>query len=331
MNIDTVNKNLSGNMLIYALVAILAGIFFGNIWNLNWMSALTLPVVFIMIYPMMVNLSLSSLKRVGEHKKPLGAALMINFVFAPLLMYILTSVFALGPQITLALMLLSIAPVSSMGLGYIGLAEGHMLSGAMITAAAFVLSIFIYPLAGHYLASGANLDIPISLILQNLIVVLVLPLLFGIATREYMERKHGSERFLKLKPYFSVVTQLFLYLLIFVIFASEAGVVLKNIGYIWLLLPTAILFYTISILFTVYVNKNILKLEYGQHQSVVFTSTSKNIALTIAILISVFGAEGQYMAVFPAIMILFQAPFLIIYLKFSHRIKRLFTYEKTNK
>jgi len=45
--------------------------------------------------------------------------------------------------------------------------------------------------------------------------------------------------------------------------------------------------------------------EYVHHQAVVFTSVSKNVALTIAILISVFGKEGQYLSVFLAIMSIF--------------------------
>ncbi len=311
-------------MLIYTVFVIVGGIFFGHIWNRTWLSELTLPVVFIMIYPMMVNLSLSSLKRVKEHKKPLIEALVLNFIFAPLLMYFLAFVFALNPQITLALMLLSIAPASSMGLGYLGLSEGNMVSGAMIIAVAFILSIFIYPLAGHYLTAGTSLNVPISLILQNLVIILVIPFILGIATREYIERKHGSEKFLRVKPYFSAITLVSLYVLIFVIFASEAGLVLKNLNDIWLLLPIAILFYGGTIILVIYLNKYILKIDYGQHQSVVFTSVSKNIALTIAVLVSVFGANGQYLSVFPAIMILFQAPFLMIYLKTSGRIKSLF-------
>jgi len=311
-------------MLIYTIFVIVGGIFFGHVWNLTWLSELTLPVVFIMIYPMMVNLSLSSLKKVKDHKKPLIEALVLNFIFAPLLMYFLTSVFAVNLQITLALMLLSIAPASSMGLGYLGLSEGNMVSGAMIVAAAFILSIFIYPLAGHYFAAGTSLNVPISLILQNLVIILVIPFILGIATREYIERRHGSEKFLRVKPYFSSITLAFLYVLIFVIFASKAELVLKNLNDIWLLLPIAVLFFGATILLVIYLNKYILKIDYGQHQSIVFTTVSKNIALTIAILISVFGANGQYMAVFPAIMVLFQAPFLMIYLKTSGRIRSLF-------
>ncbi len=324
VTIQKIQKNLSKNMILYTFLVIVLGVLFGYYLNLKSLSDLIIPVVFIIIFPMMVNLSLSSLKKIKGSTKPLIEALILNFIYAPLFMWFLTSVFISDPKITLALMLLSIAPASSMGLGYIGLAEGHMLSGAIIVAFAFLASIFIYPFAGHYFALGANIPVPLLMILKNLLVILILPFILGIATREYVERKHGIKTFLKIKPYFSTVTLTFLYILIFIIFASKANLILKNYFDIILLLPVAIIFYGITVLFTLLINKKLFSFEYGHHQAVVFTSVSKNIALTIAILVSVFGKEGQYLAVFPAIMSLFQAPFLMVYLKFSPKIKLWF-------
>jgi len=322
--IQKIQKNLSKNMILYTLLVIVLGTLTGHYLDLKSLSNLIIPVVFIMIYPMMVNLSISSLKKIKGSTKPLIEAMILNFIYAPVFMWVLTSIFIPDPKIKLALMLLSIAPASSMGLGYIGLAEGHMLSGAIIVAFAFLASIFVYPFVGHYFALGANIPVPITLILKNLLTILILPFVLGIMTREYVERKHGKEKFLKIKPYFSTVTLTFLYILIFIIFASKADLILKNYFDIILLLPVAVLFYGVTVLFILLINKKLFSFEYGHHQAVVFTSVSKNVALTIAILVSVFGKEGQYLAVFPAIMSLFQAPFLMIYLKLSNKIKRWF-------
>jgi len=273
---------------------------------------------------MMVNLSVSSLKKVKGSTKPLIEGIILNFIYAPLFMWFLTSIFISDPKIKLSLMLLSIAPASSMGLGYIGLAEGHMLTGTIIVAFAFIASIFVYPLLGHYFALGTNISLPLSLMLKNLVLILVMPLFLGIITREYIERRYGEKKFIEIKPYFSTITLFFLYILLFVIFASKSNLILKNYKDIILLLPVAILFYGITILFTLLINKKIFSFEYGYHQAVVFTSVSKNIALTIAILVTLLGKEGQYLAIFPAIMSLFQAPFLMIYLKFSNKIMKWF-------
>lgn len=320
--IKKISKNLSGNMLSYTAGVIALGILAGHFLDLKSLGRFTVPIVLIMIYPMMVNLSLSSLTKIRQVRGPLIQAAAINFIVAPALMYALTTLFSVDPEIKLALMLLSIAPASSMGLGYIGLAEGHMLSGAIIVAVAFILSVFVYPFAGYYLTVGTEFSVPTSLIIKNLLLILILPLVLGVVTREYIERRHGPEKFTALKPYFSTVTLSALYVLMFVIFASKAELILNNLKDIWILLPIAVLFYGVTIALVLFSNKNVFGLEYPHHQAVVFTSVSKNVALTIAILVAVFGDEGQYMAVFPAIMALFQAPFLMIYLRLSPAIRK---------
>ena len=325
--IQKIQKNLSSNMLYYTFLVIVSGVLLGHVLELKWMSDLLLPVILIMVYPMMVNMSLSHLKMIRGSVKPLTQAMFLNYIYAPILMYILTYFLISDPKITLALMLLSIAPASSMGLGYIGLAEGHLLTGTIIVASAFLLSIFFYPVFGHIFALNADINVPITLIIKNLLIVLVIPLILGLLTRELIERKGKEGAFLRVKPYFSSVTLLFLYIMIFIIFASKSEMILKHMTDIVLLLPVAILFYGITVLLIMPLNKYLFRLEYGHHQAVIFTSVSKNIALTIAILISAFGKEGQYLAVFPAIMSLFQAPFLMTYLKFSKKIKKWFKKE----
>lgn len=311
-------------MLLYTLIAIVLGTFAGYSLHSTFFSKLILPVVLIMIYPMMLNISISSLKKIKHSKKVIAEAMILNFIYAPLLMWFLTEIFITNPKIKLSMMMFSIAPSSSMGLGYIGLAEGHILSGVLIVASAFLLSVIVYPLLGHYFALGYNIPVPLKLILKNITFVLILPLILGIITREYIERKKGKEGFKKIKPYASAITLTSFYLLIFFIFASKSMLILQNYMYIFKLLPIAIIYYGLSILFTLIINKKILKIEYGQHQSIVFTSIGKNIALTIAILITIFKEDGPYLAIFPAIMALFQTPFLMTYLKFSKKIRNWF-------
>lgn len=189
LNVKRLQKNLANNMLLYAFLAIITGLVTGFYFNLTRLSALITPTVFIMIYPMMVNLSLTNVKRIREVFKPLVEAMVINFLIAPALMFILTTTFSTPIYMKISLLLLSIAPASSMGLGYLGLAEGHMLTGATIVALAFILSIIVFPIAGYYFTSGTSLHVPLNLIIQNLLVILIAPLILGILTREYIERK----------------------------------------------------------------------------------------------------------------------------------------------
>lgn len=139
-----------------------------------------------------------------------------------------------------------------------------------------------------------------------------------------MRERHGFRKYVELKPCFSSITLIGLYVLLYLIFACKAKLVIAHYMDIVLLAPIAALFYGIIMFLLLVFNRKVLGLEYGHHQAVVFTTASKNIALTIAILVSVFGKTGQFMAVYPAIMAVFQAPVLIMYLRYSDKIKILF-------
>lgn len=323
--IQKLQKNLSKNMVLYTFIAIILGLW---LWYFfPWLKILwkaILVIVFLMIYPTMISISLSQLKKVKWSIKPLSIALVINFIFAPLLIYALSSMFISDPQITLALILLAIAPSSSIWLGYLWIAEWNMLLGALIVAVSFLLSVFIYPLAWSYFAGQANLAIPVWLILKNLVYVLIIPLILGILTREYIERKHEVWTYNKIKPYLWVITLLSLYILIFIIFTSKAHIIIQHWKDILAIAPVILIYFSITILLMVFVNKKVFKLEYWDHQSIIFTSVSKNIALTIAILIAVFWEKWMYMSIVPAIVALFQAPISMFYLKLSKKIKQYF-------
>ena len=69
-------------------------------------------------------------------------------------------------------------------------------------------------------------------------------------------------------------------------------------------------------------DKYVFKLDYHDHQAVVFTSVGKNVALTIALVSVVFGSEGILLAVYPAVMSLFQLLFLISYLHLRDHLEK---------
>ena len=325
--IERYQQNLSKNMLWYTLIVMVAGILTGYFFpEAKQLSKFILPTVFIMIYPMMVSISLQNLKKMRGSVKPLYMSLILNFIYAPIMFYLLSKIFISDPLITLGLMLLSVAPASSMGLGYLGISEGHMVSGAIIVTIEFILAIILYPIFGVWFASNASINIAPNLILKNLLYVLIIPLILGVGTREYIEHKANAPQVYKkkFKPYFGSITLTALYFLMFSIFASKASLIVKNYMTILMIAPVALLFYGISLFIFPFINRDIVKMDYGKHQAVVFTSVSKNVALSIAILVSVFGVQGQYIAIAPAIMSLFQAPSLMLYLKTKDKVHELF-------
>jgi len=318
--IQKIVKNLSKYMLVYTLLVIILGIYASYTYSLSFLSNYIMPIVFLMIYPMMVNVSFESLKQIKKAHKSVLISLFLNFILAPLLYWVLCLIFHAPLNMEIALILLSVAPASSMGLGYVGLAKGDMIVASVIVALAFILSLFVYPTTIHILNLGKNV-VPISQVINSLIFVLLLPLILGLITREFIIEKNNKD-FKTLKPYFSLITLVFLYILIFVIFALKGQLIIKHWENVVLISPIAIIYYTIMLLVAILFNKYIAKLDYSHNQSIVFTTVSKNVALTIGLLATIFGKEGHTMAMYPAIISIFQIVFLMVYLHFSEQVRQ---------
>ncbi|MCD6403308.1 MAG: arsenic resistance protein [Candidatus Aenigmarchaeota archaeon] len=319
ISVEKLVKNLSKYMLVYLIVTIITGTLISYFYSPKFLSNYLLLIVFLMIYPMMVNVSFESLKQIKKSYKTVAIALLFNFVFAPILYLLLCTIFQAPVDLKNALLLLAVAPASSMGLGYVGLAKGNIVSASMIVALAFILSLIVYPVVLHLLNLEYGIS-PLNEVIKSLVFVLVLPLILGLATREVIiERKNIN--FKKVKPYFSLVTLVFLYILIFTIFALKGHLIVEQWKKVVLITPIAISFYSIMILTTLFFNKYLAKLDYENNQAIVFTTVSKNVALTIGLLATVFGKSGHGMAMYPAIISIFQIIFLVTYLHFSDKVR----------
>jgi len=107
-----------------------------------------------------------------------------------------------------------------------------------------------------------------------------------------------------------------------IIFALKGKLIIEHWGTVILVAPIAICFYTTMIIIALTFNKYLAKLRYEDNQAIVFTTVSKNVALTIGLLATTFGKSGHAMAMYPAIISIFQIIFLMTYLHFSDDIKR---------
>lgn len=324
--VEKIVKNLSKYMLLYTLLMIILGILVSYFYSPKFLSKYVMFIVFLMIYPMMVNVSFESLKQIKTSSKTIGIALFFNFILAPFLYWLLCRIFQVAPDIKIALLLLAVAPASSMGLGYVGLSKGNMVSASIIVALAFTLSLIVYPVTIHLLNIGQKI-VPFNEVIKSLIFVLLLPLILGLITREALIEKKKIN-FKEVKPYFSLVTLIFLYILIFVIFAIKGKLIIEHWRKVILIAPIAICFYTIMIIIALLFNKYLAELKYEDNQAIIFTTVSKNVALTIGLLVIIFRKSGHAMAMYPAIISIFQIIFLMNYLHFSEQIKKWWTNNK---
>ncbi len=310
-------------MLGYVTAAIVGGLVLGSALegvtktHASTVSGLTTVAVFLIIYPMMVNVRFEALRRAGRNVRGIGIALFFNFVWAPIVGWLLATVFLPDPLLALGFLLVMVVPCSSMAIGYTGLAKGDLELATVVVALSFVLAIVAVPLWMTLFASSYAVAVPMSDLISSILTVLVAPMLLGYATRRVLLRRLGAERFAAIGPLFPTLSLLGMYAIVFLIFFGKAALILDRWQTVALLLIPNALFIGLSLLVLTWLDRR-LGLGYAEHMAVAFTSTGKNNGTAIAIATTAF---SPLVAIPAATMPIFQILLMVLYLRAAPKLR----------
>ena len=318
-------RHLSHWLLLYAMSAIAAGLAVGyplRDWtgsHAGGIGTLTTAAVFLVIYPMMVNLRVEALARAGRNVRGLLLALAYNFVWAPLIGFVLARVFLHDPLLALGFLLVMVVPCSSMSIAYTGLANGDVELSTVIVGSSFVVAVVAVPVWMMIFAAGYHVPVPLGAMMGSILTVLIAPMLAGWATRKALVAARGPGAPAHLAPMFSAASMLAMFAIIFLIFFAKAEMIVDRWHMVLLLVPNA-LFMVLTLAVATWLNRR-LGLTYGEHMAVVFASAGKNNATAIAIAATAF---TPLVAVPAATMPIFQVLLMVGYLKIAPRLRHYY-------
>jgi ACR3 family arsenite transporter len=323
---QALQAHLNRWLLPYSLVAMAAGLLVG-VPQARWvgghsglLSSLTTVAVFLIIYPMMVNLKVEALLRAGRNLRGLGLSVLYNFIWAPLIGIGLAAVFLRDPLLALGFLLVMVVPCSSMSIGYTGLAEGDLELATLAVALSFLLAVVAVPAWMAVFASRYHVPVPLSSMLDSILTVLIAPMILGYLSRLGLVRWLGREGFKRLQPLFPSVSLLAMFAIVALIFFSKATTIVDKWQLVLLLLVPNALFVAITLAVVTWLDRR-LGLSYEDHMAVVFASTGKNNGTAIAIAATAF---SPMVAVPAATMPIFQILLLVSYLKLAGRVRAYF-------
>jgi len=321
-----IQEHLNRWMLAYVSFAIVAGLVLGEafaVWtkaNAGAVGGLTTAAVFLIIYPMMVNVRFEALLRAGRNLRGIGIALAFNFIWAPVLGWLLASVFISDPVLTLGFLLVMVVPCSSMAIGYTGLAKGDLELATVVVALSFILAIVAVPLWMAVFASRYGIAVPMGDLISSILTVLVAPMILGYATRRVLLRGLGAARFAAIAPLFPALSLLGMYSIVFLIFFGKATLILGQWQTVAILLIPNALFIGLSLAALTWLDHR-LGLGYAEHMAVAFTSTGKNNGTAIAIATTAF---SPLVAIPAATMPIFQILLMVFYLRAAPLLRTRF-------
>jgi ACR3 family arsenite transporter len=229
-------KYLTLWIIICIVVGLLIGKFlpeFGQFMDSLKFRQLSIPIgilLFFMMYPTVVGIRFSDIRKAATRPKPLLVTVIANWVIAPPLMTLYANtVLAGNPQYIAGVILLGLSPCTAMVMWWMFLAKGDMAQGLINTAVNALLMLVLYaPLAALYLGVS-SIPVPWDLIAISVLVFIALPVASGAISRKLIMERKGEEWFeSKYIPAVGKVSIIALLTTLIVLFSFQGKIILEN-------------------------------------------------------------------------------------------------------
>ncbi len=306
------------NLVIAIPFLMISGILFGYLTDASFLKVTIIPLTFLMVYPMMINLQIEKLMQGGGAKVQLTAQ-AINFLVIPFVAFFLGSYFySDSPAIILGLLLAALLPTSGMTISWTGFAKGNMAAAIKMTVIGLILGSIITPLYIKMLA-GASIEIPMVKIFTQIFLIVFLPMFAGIVTRKVIVKKIGQEKYNdNLKTKFPLFSTLGVLGIVFVAMALKAKDITSDPQILLkILLPLAVI-YLLNYFISTIVGKFFFKREDAI--ALVYGTVMRNLSIALAIAMTAFAEQGAEIAIVVALAYIIQVQSASWYMKFTDRI-----------
>jgi ACR3 family arsenite efflux pump ArsB len=295
---------LKGNLVWAIPAAMLLGLAFGALTTPVYLKSLILPLTFLMVYPMMVNLQIGKLFSGGDYKLQL-TTLAINFGIVPFVAFgIGHFFFSDNVYAALGLLLVATLPTSGMTISWTGFAKGNLDAAIKMAVIGLILGALATPLYANWLM-GAVVEIPLAKIFQQIAVIVFLPMVLGYATQRLVIRKYGEAKYRRdIKPRFPLFSTLGVLGIVFVAMALKADTILSNPSDLLLMFVPLLIFYGITFALGTITGK----LFFGREDAIalVYGTAPKNLSIALAIAMIAFGPQGAEIALIIALAYVIQ-------------------------
>mgnify|MGYP006280396909 FL=1 len=219
------------NLLYVVIGSLVAGLVFGQFAGAETKAGLQLavvPVLFLMVYPMMINIDLQEVLHARRHARIVGLSLLLNFGFAPLVAVGLSRVFFAGDVgYAIGLYFIALIPTSGMTAAWTGLAGGDLEAALVAMAVNLLAAIVLLPAYLSVLIPG-NVGFDPTVLYRQLAQVVVVPMVAGTLTRRGLIRRYGGEGFKQLKPIFGGLSSLGVMLIVFIAMTMRSTAILAD-------------------------------------------------------------------------------------------------------
>jgi len=276
----------------FILASVAAGLVLGQNTNIqNYAALFIVPFLIIMLYSIFLQVPLSQLRNSFRNWRFAGVSGSINFIFNPLLAFVLGFLFLRDvPALWIGFIMLMVTPCTDWYLVFTGIACGNVPLSASILPMNLILQLVLLPV--YLLIFGGTIaTIDSSLLLESVLLVLVIPFIMSLVSKEALPKIKG-EYWLeeKIFPKLDHVQFSFLNLAIISMFASQGEQLIQN-PLILLKLITPVLLFFVIVFFIGQVVGRYLHFSYQDTASLNMTTLARNSPIVLAIALTAFPDE----------------------------------------
>jgi ACR3 family arsenite transporter len=328
---------------VWVGLCIIAGVLLGNllpgvfeaIAKLEYAHVNLVVAVFIwvMIYPMMVQIDFTAIRDVGQKPRGLILTLVVNWLIKPFTMAALGWLFFrvifvdwVDPQSATeyiaGMILLGVAPCTAMVFVWSQLTEGDPNYTLVQVSVNDIIMVFAFAPLAAFLLGVSDIQVPWETLFLSVVLYVVLPLVAGALTRHRLETRQGGralDEFVhRLKPW-SVVGLLATVVLLF---GFQAETIIGQPQTI-VLIAIPLLLQTYGIFVIAYAAAKVLKLPHNIAAPACMIATSNFFELAVAVAISLFGLHSGA-ALATVVGVLVEVPVMLSLVAIANRTRHWF-------
>jgi ACR3 family arsenite transporter len=295
--------------------------------------------LFLMIYPIMVQIEFRQIVETVKTPKPIIATLVANWAIKPFTMALFAWLFMsvvfkgfLSPEAAqeyrAGMILLGVAPCTAMVLMWSYLARGNMAHTLVMTAINSLSMVVLYAPLARFLLGISGIVIPWQTIAFSVAVYICLPLLCGYFTRTQAIKRRGKAWFeSKLVPPLRTVSIVALLITLVILFSLQGNVITEIPAVVGMIaIP---IFLNILFIFALtYLVSRPIRLSYEDAAPTAIIAGSNHFEVAVAVATTVFGlSSGAALAT--VVGVLTEVPFMLFLVWLCRKTKNFF-YQSTS-
>lgn len=328
---------------VWVGMSIVAGVLMGSLFPSLFSLVAQLEVahvnlvialfIWLMIYPMMVQVDFHAIKDVSKQPKGLILTLIINWLIKPFTMALLGWLFfkilfidwvdpATANEYIAGMILLGVAPCTAMVFVWSQMTKGDPNYTLVQVSINDVIMIFAFAPLAAFLLGVSDIHVPWQTLLISVILYVVLPLIAGIMTRNTIEKRGDGNSLQNLLKTIKPWSIMGLLATVVLLFGFQADVILQQPETI-VLIAISLLIQTYGIFAIAYFAARRLKLAHNIAAPACMIGASNFFELAVAVAISLFGLHSGA-ALATVVGVLVEVPVMLSLVYFANRTSHWF-------